>query len=167
MRTSPRFDAHELHLTVRAFLNGLEIRRNGMNEALETLHAEIVSVQELAPSLRRAMFELFAKYFANVHFEQFAKDLDDKEWVVLTRSQPSGTVQRFSTFRLIQVDVDGHTVQAIFNGDTVHAPQNQARTELGLQIFLRYVLSLQKERGLAPLYWLVVTATHKTYSYLP
>jgi len=137
------------------------------HEGLETLQAAVVRVQDLSVADRLAMFELFAHYFANVRFERFAKDLDEKEWVVLTRSQPSATVQRFSTFRLLHAEVDGQPVQAIFNGDTVHAPQNQARTELGLQVFLRFLLALKEERGLAPLYWLVMTATHKTYCYLP
>ena len=134
---------------------------------VEHLFPQVFSIRDLSPTDRDRMFELFTNYFANVRRQQFESDLDEKQWVVLQRGQSTGMVHGFSTVRILETELDQRPLRAIFNGDTVHHPEVEGKVDRGLQAWLRLTLEVRQQQPDLPLYWLLMTATHKTYCFLP
>lgn len=144
-------------------MNGSQSAGNGM----DVLYPEVRLVGSLPMEDRDRMFVLFSGYFADVCREQFDRDLDEKQWVVIQRGRPSEIVHGFSTVAVLETEVDGRPVRAIFNGDTVHDPDIGGKVDLALRAWLQLALDVQAQEPDVPLYWLLMTATHKTYCFLP
>lgn len=127
--------------------------------------AACVAVSQLTAGDRARMLELFSSYFANVSAAQFAADLAAKDSVLLIRDR-QGVLQGFSTVRWITCSVAGMTETAIFSGDTVLQPALWGRT-YWIRAWALAMFSEWTRRGRPPVWWLLLTATHRSYRCLP
>ena len=96
------------------------------------------------------MFDLLDDHFEGVVFERFQEDLAEKHWVLVIRDDEK-VIQGFTTARLLDAEVDGDPVRAIYSGDTIINREYWGDKILGT-LFLRFVvrtlkLSVEKRRS--------------------
>lgn len=136
--------------------------RNAEGLALET---RVRVPSELSRDEQRQMLALMTDYYQQVDARQFAVDLLEKEWVIVT-SEPTRGVLGFTTLMRLHTEVDGEPIEALFSGDTVLAPEIWGANSWA-RAWGRHAGSLMRDRPDKPLYWLLLTATHRTYRFLP
>lgn len=120
---------------------------------------------ELSGDERRQMLALMTDYYEQVDVRQFEADLLEKEWVIVT-SEPTRGILGFTTLMRLHAEIDGEPIEALFSGDTVLAPEIWGANSWA-RVWGRHAGSLMRERPDKPLYWLLLTATHRTYRFLP
>jgi hypothetical protein len=123
-------------------------------------------VAELDSVERRQLYELMSGHFANVSEAQFFADLDEKPSVVLVRDAPSGRLRGFSTLKLLETSLDGEPLVAVFAGDTVMEPDCWGQYGW-VREWGRHAFAMADASGAATVYFLLLTATHRTYRFLP
>jgi hypothetical protein len=111
------------------------------------------------------MYEIFARHYDCVSFEQFLSDLSAKDCVLMLRNL-EGLICGFSTQKVFRVSVGGTPVRAVFSGDTIVDRAYWGEQELG-RCWCRYVSSVYWEEPDAPLYWFLISKGYRTYLYLP
>src|SRR5262249_41188145 len=121
--------------------------------------AELTSVE------RRQMYALMTGHYENVEWADFEHDLLEKEWVIVVRGVEQ-TILGFSTLGRLRAWHRDEPLVALFSGDTVLDPNiwgagGWARAWGRLAGRL-----MQEEMDDMPLYWLLLTATHRTYRFL-
>lgn len=129
------------------------------------IRTDVVAPSDLSASARERMHRLMAGHFANVERDRFEQDLSEKDWVVVL-SDASGRIQGFTTLALLETKEGGQTVLGFYSGDTVLAPEFWG--EHGwLGVWSRHVFSEARKRPEKKSYWILLTATHRTYQFLP
>jgi hypothetical protein len=122
-------------------------------------------VADLTPGRREEMFALMTAYYEGVERATFDADLAEKEWVIEIVDE-GGRLKGFSTQMLLEAEVAGRAVLALFSGDTIVA--SDARMERGLfQVSGWFALSLIDAHPGAELYWFLISKGYKTYRFLP
>src|SRR5262249_27227265 len=111
---------------------------------------------------RAQMLALMQVCYAGVSAERFARDLAEKQYVILLSARRSGELVGFSTLRVAEEQVEGRTVEVVFSGDTVIHPDYWGQKELQVR-FGRFMLARKLRRPLRPLLWLLLSAGYKTY----
>lgn len=119
-------------------------------------------VAELRTEDVQAMFRLFAEYYTQVNFEQFCRDLRQKDHVFVLKDQRSRAIKGFSTIMALQVQVQGKWVRAFFSGDTVVDREYWGQGTLGMA-FLKFLFLHKLRRPWQPLYWFLISKGYKTY----
>jgi hypothetical protein len=119
---------------------------------------------ELSAEERLAMRALLMTYFEGVTEAQFARDLEEKDWVL--RVFFDGRLVGFSTLAVGEAVVAGRSVNVVYSGDTIMAPEAWgspvlARGWIGL---VRRVCATLPAR---PCYWLLLSSGFRTYRFLP
>lgn len=112
-----------------------------------------------------AMYGLFAQYYLRVDRVTFDRDLDEKDWVLLLRNG-SGDIRGFTTLKLFDVTIQGRTLRAIFNGNTIIDQACWGDQELG-RAWCRFMADRKVEAPSVPLYWFLICSGYRTYLYLP
>lgn len=130
------------------------------------LKGSIIEVKNLQKAHKDGMFELFSSYFDNITRETFEKDLQEKEWVILLNDPTTLKIQGFSTQMVLDADIEGIKVKAIFSGDTIIDKAFWGKMELG-RIWFRLVFSIMEKYKGCKLYWFLLTMGYKTYRFLP
>jgi hypothetical protein len=130
-----------------------------------SIQSRIVPVAEIAPADARAMYEIFARHYDCVSFEQFLLDLSEKDCVLVLRNA-GFAICGFSTQKVLRVTVGGKPVRAIFSGDTIVDRAYWGEQELS-RCWCRYVSSVYAEEPAVPLYWFLISKGYRTYLYLP
>lgn len=128
------------------------------------LTSQLLSPAELTPIQRRRMHRLMRMHYAGVTRRSFDRDLAEKRWVLLL-SDARGQVQGFTTLMLLEVEVAGERVQALFSGDTIIHRAYWGEPTLA-QAWAAFALDLA-ERTPGPLYWFLISKGYRTYKYLP
>src|SRR4051812_48946944 len=82
------------------------------------LAARLIDRAQLTNRDRAAMVELMQRHYENVCPDLFSQDLEEKRWVILVR-EPRGRLCGFSTQTLIESEVAGEPLRALFSGDTI------------------------------------------------
>ena len=82
------------------------------------LSATIDHVAALTDRAIGAMFDLYDKYYAATSRSLFETDLRNKDFVVTLR-EPSGALAGFSTLAVIETEIGGVNLRAIYSGDTI------------------------------------------------
>ena len=114
------------------------------------LKARTVPVSALDAPLRDEMYALFARYYADTERERFERDLSDKDEVILLEDAAHGTLQGFSTLKLVTLPgEDGRACRAMYSGDTVIARGYWGQSALGLE-FLKRLWWRKVQRPLEP-----------------
>jgi hypothetical protein len=131
-----------------------------------SLAGRIVSVSEISHERRETMYRLMTRHYEHVRREEFDSDLDEKEWVLDIEEPATGKLCGFSTQMLLEAEVDGQTVRALYSGDTIVDPAYRHRNPLaGLWGNLALQLIDQFEGQM--LYWFLISKGYKTYRFLP
>jgi hypothetical protein len=130
------------------------------------LIGRLVDTVDLTSQDRDAMFGLMDRHYAQVCRAAFEADLDEKRWVVQVLDPRTEAVCGFSTQMLLDVDVAGRPVKALFSGDTIVAREHWGDSALA-HVWGRLALSLMDAFGEAELYWFLISKGYKTYRFLP
>lgn len=133
--------------------------------AAERLAGCVRRVTELTSIERDRMYALLAHYFVNVTWRQFARDLAEKEWVILL-TDAAGQIQGFSTLMRLRTVVDDEPVVAFFSGDTIIHSDYWGETVLP-RLWGRHVFRLAESMQDARVYWFLISSGYKTYRFLP
>jgi hypothetical protein len=125
----------------------------------------VVKVDELSPKDREDMFLILEEHFAGLDRVIFNRDLDEKDWVVRI-NDAQGHIEGFSTLKVLTQDFDGERIHGFFSGDTVLSKRFTGDPTWipvwGDHVFAEAAL-LKPEKS----YWVLLTATHRTYRILP
>lgn len=118
----------------------------------------------LSTADRAEMRALLASHFEGVDDVQFAHDLDEKDWVLLIRRD--GRLVGFSTLQLYRACHAGRSINVIYSGDTIMAPEAWGSPVLS-RGWIALVRALQATRPDEPWYWLLLSSGFRTYRFLP
>ena len=129
---------------------------------LSALKGATVSRESLTEHQRAQMLALMQVCYAGVGAERFARDLADKQYVILLSARRSGELVGFSTLRVSEEQVEGRAVEVVFSGDTVIHPDYWGQKELQVR-FGRFMLARKLRHPMRPLLWLLLSAGYKTY----
>lgn len=130
------------------------------------LTGSVRAVASLTPAERARMRTLMEETYAGVTAGGFEEDLDGKEWAILLTDPDAGRVDGFSTLGREARIVDGQRLVVLFSGDTVVARGKWGSRELP-RTWGRLAFELAaRERG-ARVLWLLISAGHRTYRFLP
>lgn len=127
------------------------------------LIARLVEVAYLSSNDRSRMLALMERHYECVAPAAFQADLDEKRWVIQVAH--AGELCGFSTQMILETNVDGRPVRALFSGDTIVDRQHWGDTALMAAVG-RLALSLIDELP-GELYWFLISQGYKTYRYLP
>ena len=129
------------------------------------MNGYLVRREDLRPAQRRAMFRLLAAHFDGVNELTFARDLADKNWVVVVEDG-DGRLCGFSTLAFYRTHCRGREIGVVCSGDTIVA--DRARTSRALlATWLDSVLWLGRNLEPDDLYWLLISSGYRTYRCLP
>jgi hypothetical protein len=130
------------------------------------LTGRLVRVSDVTGEQRDAMFALMERYYDNVKRANFEADLDEKQWIIQVHDAQTGTLCGFSTQMLLDAEVQGRPIKALFSGDTIVAQDYWGDSTLA-QVGGRLALSLMDAFPEAELYWFLISKGYKTYRFLP
>ncbi len=127
------------------------------------MRGRLVARTELGPAEREAMRRLLDAHFEGVTPEAFARDLDEKNWVLLL--EDDGRLRGFSTLLVYPSRRGGEELAVVYSGDTI-----VERTAWGSPALARsWIGSVCALRTLYPgrrLFWLLLTSGFRTYRFL-
>jgi hypothetical protein len=130
------------------------------------LLGKLLDISHLSAEQRTAMFVLRDRHYANVHRSSFDADLDDKHWVIQVYAPSKGQLCGFSTQCLLDIEVEGRPVKALFSGDTIIDRAHWGDQALA-HVWGRLALSLIDHYPGVELYWFLISQGYKTYRFLP
>lgn len=120
---------------------------------------------ELTTDERAEMRGLLARFFDGVTEAQFARDLDEKDWVL--RVFADGRLVGFSTLAVgVETLGDGRVVNVVYSGDTIMAPEAWGSPVLA-RGWIRLAKRAARELEPRPCYWLLLSSGFRTYRFLP
>lgn len=128
--------------------------------------AWVVEPAELTSERRDEMFALMDRYYENMTRAAFDADLDEKQWVVGISTCNSGALLGFSTLRLLEAEVDGENIVALFSGDTIMEQRARPSGVLSAA-FARLALDIAAAHPDRAVYWFLISKGYKTYRLLP
>ncbi len=111
------------------------------------------------------MYALFARYYDNVDPGRFARDLAEKDWVILLRNEAQRIVG-FSTLQTYpHAGVLGRTM-ILYSGDTIMDRAYRHRGALA-GAFGHFLLRTIEACRELPFYWFLTSKGARTYRFLP
>ena len=112
------------------------------------------------------MTDLMHRCYDHVDPTRFADDLAAKKWVLTLRDTANNHLVGFSTQTLVDANVDGQPITALFSGDTVVSREYWGQRDLllGAAFLVDKIMSRVIERRL---YWFLISKGYKTYHFLP
>lgn len=113
---------------------------------------------------RAELYALLDQHFAGVRPDQFARDLDEKDWVL--RIRRDDRLVGFTTLQHYRVACEGRRVNVIYSGDTIVSPEAWGSPVLA-RGWITLVRALQGSDRDAPWYWLLLSSGFRTYRFLP
>lgn len=133
--------------------------------AVERTEAVATRRSELSSAERAEMRGLLETFFEGVTEAQFARDLEEKDWVL--RVYADGRMVGFSTLAVgVERLCDGREVNVVYSGDTIMAPEAWGSPVLA-RGWIRLVRRACAELGERPGYWLLLSSGFRTYRFLP
>ena len=120
---------------------------------------------EVALRQRAEMFDLLSRHFEGVTREQFARDLEEKDWVIQIRDVDRRLVG-FSTLRAATSYVTDEPVTTIYSGETIVAPEAWRSPALA-RAWIAGVNHIRASHPRQRCYWLLLTSGFRTYRFLP
>lgn len=107
------------------------------------------------------MFQLFERYYDNVSFEHFCRDLRQKTKVILLLTS-QGEIGGFSTLTQYDLDFKGKKHHVLYSGDTIIAKEFRGTAALTME-FLRNIMKAKIKRPFTPVWWFLISKGYKTY----
>jgi len=130
---------------------------------MPSLSASIIEIPDITATDRRAMFQLYQRYYGGTSEEVFFSDLADKDYALLLRDDED-QVGGFSTLALLDDDTP-HAMRALFSGDTIVDRAFWGQQQLAFN-WIRFAGQLKAQHPEVPLYWFLIVKGHRTYRYL-
>ncbi len=127
----------------------------------------VVRVSDVTPRERERMRALLAEYYEGVSAEQFARDLAEKDWVIVGTDPVTGELWLFSTLMQMRTVVDGEPILAFYSGDTVSRQErwgNDTTAAIRLAVTQMYGVAAESPEWRA--YWFMISGTFKSYRLL-
>ncbi len=126
----------------------------------------VVRSADLSAGQRARMGALMSASFSGLDPRVFARDLTEKPWTILLRN-PDGEIMGFSTLDIMTTQVAGHSVKAVYSGDTIIDLRHRATSALP-RAFLSFVAHhTGVGRDGARWFWFYVCKGFRTYRFLP
>ena len=127
------------------------------------LKGNIREIKYITKKQKNRMFNIFKRYYANVKYKTFIRDLEEKQWVLLLLDG-NKSIQGFSTLMLLKTSLDNEPVYAIFSGDTIIEKSYWGKHNF-YEVWSEFAINLaNKYRNL---YWFLVSKGYKTYRIMP
>ncbi|HEY1170482.1 MAG TPA: hypothetical protein VGH19_03845 [Verrucomicrobiae bacterium] len=120
--------------------------------------------EELTAEQMAEMLGLLAKHFEGVTAEQFARDLAEKNWVVMICKE--GRLVGFSTLLVYETTFEGELVSVVYSGDTIVDPAAWGSSALA-RGWITAVNELRLHYPRGKYYWLLLSSGFRTYRFLP
>jgi len=137
---------------------------DGHRAVIRGLETRVRRPTDLTPSERQQLYALMRGHYETVDRDDFERDLNEKEWVVCSEDPVKG-ILGFSTLVHLSVRLQDELVTALFSGDTVLDPAIWGDSG-SMRTWGRHVAKLAQQSN-GSLFWLLLTATHRTYRFLP
>lgn len=128
------------------------------------LETRIRAPREMSAAERRELYQLMLDHYEHVERNDFERDLCEKQWVIC--SSAAGKILGFTTLMRLHAQWGGERLTALYSGDTVLDPTIWGSGGW-TRAWGRLAATLMSEMNGEPLYWLLLTATHRTYRFLP
>jgi hypothetical protein len=125
----------------------------------------IVQRDELAGATEAQMYRLFCSQFDNVSMNQFVRDLDEKNWVLLLRDTV-GELNGFSSMHVYETFCEDRQLTLVYSGDTVVDRRTWSDSALSYN-WMGAIDWLQRRYDKKPLYWFLLVSGFRTYRFLP
>lgn len=124
-------------------------------------------IVDLSNSEKATMLGLLSLEFLGVRSEVFSRDLEEKDAVALLRKGTyEGEIVGFSTFMLLDLDVQGRKIKAVFSGDTTVLPEYRVSGGIGVELG-RYFLTALERFPEQEVYYVLISKGWRTYRVLP
>ena len=111
---------------------------------------------------RDTTLALMSAHFDCVVPDRFFGDLDAKDSVVAMFDRENGALCGFSTIGTLEVPANGTRVRAVYSGDTVIDPAYWGENAW-IGVATKRNFALADQVAPEPAYWLLLTATHRSY----
>ena len=90
-----------------------------MKEMRGAIKADFYPLDKITNEDINVMYNVFVKYYHNVNYQTFVKDLNKKVGAILIKKIDDGTIVGFSTIGLIEKTIDRKKCLGLFSGDTI------------------------------------------------
>jgi hypothetical protein len=130
------------------------------------LRGRLTPMDEVTAAERDAMFALMDRHYEQMCRDVFEADLAEKHWVIQVYDRADGSLCGFSTQMLLEAEVSGRSIKALFSGDTIVGREHWGDQSLA-RVWGRLALSLMDAAKGAELYWFLISKGFRTYRYLP
>lgn len=131
----------------------------------EGLECHVRVPTELTATDRELMYRLMTTHYEKVDRSDFQDDLAEKEWVIVMSDSQRG-ILGFTTLMRVRAQFGNEPLVALYSGDTVLDPDIWGAGGWA-RAWGHLAAKLMHEIRPVPLYWLLLTATHRTYRFLP
>ena len=111
------------------------------------------------------MLALFRRHFEGVSPDDFERDLEAKDYVLLLFDD-NGELAGFTSFAHETIVHAGATLGVIYSGDTLMSPAAWGSSVL-MPAWIRSTHEVHAACGRGPLWWLLLTSGYRTYRFLP
>jgi len=128
------------------------------------LTGRLVNVADLSNDDRTRMLTLMERYYDDVSAAAFAADLDEKQWVI--QVVHGGEMCGFSTQMVLETEMAGRPIRALFSGDTIIDREHWGDTAL-MKLGGELAFSLAQREPSCDWYWFLISQGYKTYRFLP
>jgi hypothetical protein len=112
------------------------------------------------------MYALMETYFDRVTPTTFARDLAEKEWVILLRDTKTSSVCGFSTMMRVRAVANGELVTGLFSGDTIVDRDYWSESVLA-RVWSQHAFTVAASIRDSRTYWFLICSGYKTYRFLP
>lgn len=123
------------------------------------LISKIVKKEEITEKEQEEMFKLMNTFYSNMKYDNFIRDLDEKDYSILLFSQER--LVGFSTQKILKLP---NEVIGVFSGDTIIHSDYWGSIEL-YRTFARFFVELGEQYS--DFYWFLISKGYKTYKMLP
>jgi hypothetical protein len=126
--------------------------------------AHVERIAALESSTISQMYDLYSRYYEATSRSMFESDLCDKDFAVVLHDE-AGAVVGFSSLAILNLEIDGRRLRAIYSGDTIIDRPHWGSQALAFT-WLRFAGAVKAEARDLPLYWFLIVKGHRTYRYL-
>lgn len=130
---------------------------------MKKLNVKIVNSKNLSKQQIQDMFVLMCRYYDNVNFDLFEKDLQAKD-VSFLLCDNQGKIQGFTSLVIYKKEIEQKKIAVVFSGDTIVDKNSRGSFDLPFA-WLRYVYKQQNEYD--QMFWLMLSKGYRTYRLLP
>jgi hypothetical protein len=131
---------------------------------MSRMEFQLVPREDLDAQRKDCMFRLLRSHFEGVTADVFARDLAEKNLVLLL--ERGGELVGFSTLAAYTTCFDGLPVNVIYSGDTIVSPEAWGTASLP-RAWVAGVEALRETLPTGRCFWMLLSSGFRTYRFLP